>query len=153
MPSFCDIVCKIAEAEFCKRLCLDIKVAKDRNSPDLRETMNLHRPCHHRPAGAGADRRADLSRAERRSVVQTAGTLTADIATTVAHELGHALGLARGQTADPDGVTGHSTQAGNLMAAPPTTTPLELNMKQCREARKSALLVDTTDRCNPAPWE
>ena len=68
-----------------------------------------------------------------------------DLSEVLAHELGHAVGLANGETfdnsgnlaTDPDGVTNHSTHHDNVMGIGPGRT--KLNAKQCDTARQSEL--------------
>lgn len=86
------------------------------------------------------------------TIVETSGCSDFKIADTLAHELGHGMGLRQGSGQDADGVTGHSTKPNNLMALIGNGRH-ELNAKQCAAARKRGLLMDTKGRCNEAPDE
>lgn len=139
-------------------------------SDDFMETVNIDRArdpkCYNLyfvdeitvPAGeAGIGGQTaygkDADGRERSGSIVRSDESNASTARTVAHELGHAMGLAAGAANDPAGVTGHTANPDNLMAnvTPPGLN--RLNAAQCAEARKSALLTDTQSRCNLAPDE
>lgn len=86
------------------------------------------------------------------SILSTSGLTQDTIANNFAHELGHAMGLARGSGTEANGVTAHSSNNDNLMQ-PTSASKGKLNAKQCAEARKSALLKASTDKCTEAPKE
>lgn len=64
--------------------------------------------------------------------------------TKLAHEIGHALGLANGrdEARDANGVKAHSSRSKNLMRASIGGQDQNLNRLQCEKARKSPLLRD-----------
>jgi hypothetical protein len=82
-----------------------------------------------------------------------AGYTNETLATVTAHELGHALGLARDQAGTDDkGVKKHSKNSTNVMHNI-ANLGTKLNAEQCAQARQSPLLKDKTTDCTSAPGE
>jgi hypothetical protein len=86
------------------------------------------------------------------SVVRVAELGTDEVARTLAHELGHALGLAREFGQSNTGVEKHSVRASNLMLDG-RGSGTKLNQAQCTRARASPLAKRTNTQCTPAPRE
>ncbi|WP_143306205.1 zinc metalloprotease [Chitinophaga vietnamensis] len=88
------------------------------------------------------------------SLVRTNGYPNDDTLITIgAHELGHALGLARDTNGTDDvGVVHHSNHPKNLMG-PVANLQVELNRMQCQKARTSQLLNDTNTPCTEQAQE
>jgi hypothetical protein len=91
-----------------------------------------------------------------------AGYSTEALGSTLAHELGHAMGVATAPILDAEGVTGHSNKEDNLMreAADPDESAdqirakTKLNKKQCDRARNHKRLRDEMEKpCTPKPRE
>lgn len=79
------------------------------------------------------------------SVVETANGVP-NLWSAIAHELGHALGLANEEGGDPDGVEEHSNEPDNLMG-PRLPVGSKLTPAQCEQARSSPLLKPTKQVC------
>jgi hypothetical protein len=84
------------------------------------------------------------------------------IGTTLAHELGHAMGLANSTGADDaEGVRHHSTTGDNLMYGRANLRQADdvlrgntkLNRLQCERARNSPLVRQTNENCGNQPRE
>jgi hypothetical protein len=76
---------------------------------------------------------------------------TDDLGTILAHEVGHALGVADGPGTSENGVTSHSKHKKNLMA--PFKDGSDLNLKQCEKARASEWVRPTRVACDCEPTE
>ena len=87
------------------------------------------------------------------SILNTSGLSNDDVGVDLAHEMGHAMGLAKGPGTEPNGVTAHSSNNDNLMQPSARASKGKLNAKQCSEARKSDLLKKTDDSCTSSPQE
>jgi hypothetical protein len=75
-----------------------------------------------------------------------------DIAETLAHELGHVMGLAPDDAEDENGITGHSKKDNNLMGK--SKDRYKLNKLQCDKARESKYLLPIANSsCQQAPLE
>jgi len=79
------------------------------------------------------------------------------IAQIAAHELGHAMGLARNDGTEAGGVDRHSSTATNLMSPSIAGTTGALNAEQCAEAQRrgqlTGVLTPTDEDCTMAPQE
>lgn len=85
--------------------------------------------------------------------IKTKGRTDAGIGITVAHELGHALGIGSGGGTSSDGVKGHSNKADNVMYNGTGPTSKKLNKDQCEKARSSSHLEVTEVACTSSPNE
>jgi hypothetical protein len=93
---------------------------------------------------------------EPAAIVQTADYPDATIGQLAAHELGHALGLARnGPDTEPKGVDKHSSRPDNLMEPNANIPARKLNLDQCKaalESKEMPIKISDTD-CTSTPAE